>query len=230
FHIIPGARYERQAGQHFNPYTYDDIKTIADHRHYTGNQWNHGNRRQSDTLGGGHAHAGCMIYQGGAWPEKYHGAVFMNNIHGNRMNVDLLEPRGSGFVAHHGQDFLFAKDQWSQMLYMTYGPDGQVYVIDWYDMQQCHLRDVNRHDRSNGRIYRIVYEDAKPVRVDLQKLKDLELVKLLRHENQWYARHSRRILQERFNKDISEDVVKALREPIENLKIDEAGRRVALRH
>ncbi len=45
FHIIPGARYERQAGQHFNPYTYDDIKTIADHRHYTGNQWNDGNRR-----------------------------------------------------------------------------------------------------------------------------------------------------------------------------------------
>ena len=44
-----------------------------------------------------------MIYQGGAWPEKYRGAVFMNNIHGNRMNMDLLEPHGSGFVAHHGQ-------------------------------------------------------------------------------------------------------------------------------
>ena len=39
---------------------------------------------QSDTLGGGHAHAGCMIYQGGAWPEKYRGQLFMNNIHGNR--------------------------------------------------------------------------------------------------------------------------------------------------
>src|SRR5262245_43777147 len=70
FHIIPGARYERQGGQHFNTYTYDDIKTTADHRHYTGNQWNDDNRRQSDTLGGGHAHAGCMIYQGGAWPRS----------------------------------------------------------------------------------------------------------------------------------------------------------------
>ncbi len=197
FHIIPGARYERQAGQHFNPYTYDDIKTIADHRHYTGNQWNDGNRRQSDTLGGGHAHAGCMIYQGGAWPEKYRGAVFMNNIHGNRMNVDLLEPHGSGFVAHHGQDFLFTKDQWSQMLYMTYGPDGQVWVIDWYDMQQCHLKEPDKHDRSNGRIYRISYNNAKPVQVDLQKLDARELCKLLFHENQWYARHAQRILQER---------------------------------
>jgi putative membrane-bound dehydrogenase-like protein len=197
YHIIPGARYERQGGLHFNPYTYDDIKTIADHRHYTGNQWNDGNRRQSDTLGGGHAHAGCMIYQGGAWPEKYRGAVFMNNIHGNRMNVDLLEPKGSGFVARHGQDFLFAKDQWSQMLYMTYGPDGQVYVIDWYDMQQCHLRDVTKHDRSNGRIYRISYNNAKPVKVDLQKATNEQLVGFLKHDNQWYARHSQRILQER---------------------------------
>ena len=36
YHMIQGGRYERQAGQHFNPYTYDDIKTIADHRHFLG--------------------------------------------------------------------------------------------------------------------------------------------------------------------------------------------------
>jgi putative membrane-bound dehydrogenase-like protein len=197
YHIIPGARYERQAGQHFNPYTYDDIKTIADHRHYTGNQWNDDNRRQSDELGGGHAHAGCMIYQGGAWPEKYRGQLFMNNIHGNRMNMDILTPKGSGFVCSHGPDFLLTRDQWSQMLYMTYGPDGQVWVIDWYDRQQCHLKEPNAHDRSNGRIYRIVYGDAKPVKVDLKAMSDEQLIGLLSHENEWYRRHAQRILQER---------------------------------
>ena len=36
FHIIQGGRYHRQAGEHFNPYTYDDIKTIADHLHFVG--------------------------------------------------------------------------------------------------------------------------------------------------------------------------------------------------
>lgn len=197
YHVILGARYERQAGQHFNPYTYDDLKTIADHRHYTGNQWNDDNRRQSDTLGGGHAHAGCMIYQGAAWPEKYWGAVFMNNIHGNRVNVDHLEARGSGFVAHHGQDFLLTRDQWSQMLDLEYGPDGQVWAIDWYDMQQCHRPDPKLHDRSNGRVYRIVYTSAPPVRVDLQKCSDTELVDLLGHTNEWHRRHAQRILQER---------------------------------
>jgi putative membrane-bound dehydrogenase-like protein len=197
YHIIPGGRYQRQAGQHFNPYTYDDIKTIAEHRHYTGNQWNDDNRRQSDTLGGGHAHAGAMIYQGGAWPEKYHGQLFMNNIHGNRLNVDVLTPKGSGYTGTFSPDFLLTRDQASQMLYLTYGPDGQVWVIDWYDMQACHRPDPNVHDRSNGRIYRIVYGDAKPVKVDLQKLKDEELVQLLRNDNHWYRRHAQRILQER---------------------------------
>jgi len=138
-----------------------------------------------------------MIYQGGAWPEKYRGQLFMNNIHGNRMNMDILTPKGSGFVCSHGPDFLLTRDQWSQMLYMTYGPDGQVWVIDWYDRQQCHLKEPDKHDRSNGRIYRIVYGDAKPVKVDLKKLNDEEVVKLLTNKNQWYVRHAQRILQER---------------------------------
>jgi putative membrane-bound dehydrogenase-like protein len=197
YHIIPGGRYQRQAGQHYNPHTYDDIKTIAEHRHYTGNQWNDDNRRQSDTLGGGHAHAGAMIYLGGAWPEKYRGQIFMNNIHGNRLNMDVLTPKGSGYTGSFAPDFLLTRDQASQMLYLTYGPDGQVWVIDWYDMQACHRPEVNVHDRSNGRIYRIVYNDAKPVKVDLRSKSNSELISLLKHENQWFVRHAQRLLQER---------------------------------
>ena len=197
YHVIPGARYERQGGTHFNPHTYNDIKTIAEHRHYVGNQWNNDNRRQSDELGGGHAHAGAMIYLGGAWPQEYHGKLFMNNIHGNRMNIDTLTPKGSGYTGTFHPDFLFTRDQWSQMLYMTYGPDGQVWVIDWYDRNQCHHKNVDGHDRTNGRIYRIVYGDAKPVKVDLQKCTDEELVEHLKNPNHWYQRHAQRILQER---------------------------------
>ncbi|QDU29944.1 FG-GAP repeat protein [Anatilimnocola aggregata] len=198
YHIIPGARYQRQAGQHFNPHTYDDIKTIAVHRHYVGNQWNTDNRRQSDELGGGHAHAGAMIYLGGSWPEKYRNQIIMNNIHGNRMNVDLLTQKGSGYEGNFAPDFLFTRDQWSQMLYMTYGPDGQVWVIDWYDRNQCHHKNTEGHDRTNGRIYRISYNDAKPVKVDLQKCTDEELTAYLTNPNQWYQRHAQRILQERY--------------------------------
>lgn len=198
YHIIPGARYQRQAGPHFNPHTYDDIKTIARHRHFVGNQWNNDDRRASDDLGGGHAHAGAMIYQGGAWPAEYRGKLFMNNIHGNRLNVDQLIEEGSGYAGDRAPDFLLTGDKWSQMLYLTYGPDGQVYVIDWYDPNQCHHGREEGHDRTNGRIYRITYGDAKPVKVDLASMSDKELYRLaIASENEWYVRHARRLLQER---------------------------------
>ncbi|MSR54592.1 MAG: dehydrogenase, partial [Gemmataceae bacterium] len=79
FHMIQGGRYLRQAGQHFNPHTYADIGTIADHLHYVG-ATPHGGNNRSDAAGGGHAHCGLMCYLGGAWPEKYKGQLFMSNI------------------------------------------------------------------------------------------------------------------------------------------------------
>ncbi len=196
YHMIPGGRYQRQAGEHFNPYTYEDIKTIADHLHYLGATPHSGNGK-SDEAGGGHAHAGAMFYQGGAWPERFRDALFMNNIHGQRLNTDLMEPFGSGYIGHHGPDFLLTGDQASQILNMRYGPDGQVQFIDWYDMQACHRPDVEVHDRSNGRIYKVSYGHVKSEPVDLRQLDDLQLAELCLHENDWYVRTSRRLLQER---------------------------------
>lgn len=197
YHIIQGGRYERQAGQHFNPYTYDDIKTIADHRHYVGAN-PHGGNGRSDAAGGGHAHAGAMIYLGGAWPAAYRDKIFMNNIHGQRLNVDSLNPKGSGYVGSHTPDFLLTGDKASQILNLRYGPDGQAWMIDWYDMQACHLTDPGKHDRSNGRIYKIVYgEPKKSPQVALGKASDVELAKNMLQSNDWFVRHSRRLLQER---------------------------------
>ena len=173
--MIQGGRYFRQAGQHFNPYTYDDIKTIAVHRHWVGGSPHAGNAK-SDSAGGGHAHAGAMLYLGGAWPAEYRDQLFMNNIHGARINMDLLTQAGSGYVGNRGPDFLLSNDSWSQILNLQYGPDGQVYMIDWYDRNQCHHRESEAHDRSNGRVYKVVYGNPKPVHVDLKKLTSEQLV------------------------------------------------------
>jgi len=196
YHVVQGARYERQGGVHFNPHTYDDIKTVADHRHYVGAN-PHGGNNKSDSAGGGHAHAGAMIYLGGSWPQKYRGQIFMNNIHGQRINMDTLKPQGSGYVGSHGPDFLLTGDRWSQILNLIYGPDGQVYMIDWYDENACHHGNPEGHDRSNGRIFKVVYQNTPAVKVDLAKLSDEELVKLQQSDNDWYVRHGRRVLQER---------------------------------
>ncbi|RIK81212.1 MAG: dehydrogenase, partial [Planctomycetota bacterium] len=197
YHIIPGARYQRQAGSHFNRFTYHDIQTIADHRHYLGDN-PHGGNGNSGDAGGGHAHAGAMIYLGGAWPDEYRGRIFMNNIHGQRLNTDVLQPKGSGFVGSHGPDFLLTGDLASQILNIRYGPDGNAFVIDWYDTNACHHNNIEGHDRSNGRIYKVVYGDAKPRAVNLAGKSDAALAELILEKNDWYVRHSRRLLQERF--------------------------------
>lgn len=198
YHIIQGARYQRQGGQHFNPHTYRDIVTIADHLHYLG-ATPHGGNSKSDSAGGGHAHSGAMIYLGDRWPAQYRNQLFMNNIHGQRLNVDVLKPAGSGYVGSHAPDFLLTGDQASQILNLRYGPDGNAWMIDWYDMQACHRNEIQLHDRSNGRIYKINYGDesfSKPT-VDLAAATDLELAELILHANDWYVRHARRLLQER---------------------------------
>jgi putative membrane-bound dehydrogenase-like protein len=196
YHIIQGGRYERQAGAHFNRHTYDDIKTIAVHRHWVGDTPHSGNDR-SDAAGGGHAHAGAMVYLGGSWPAKYRNQIFMNNIHGQRLNQDLLSPQGSGYVGNRAPDFCLARDRWSQVINLQYGPDGQMWMIDWYDANACHHRDPNGHDRSNGRIFKVSYKNAQHTPVGLKELSDDELVKLQLSTNDWHVRHARRILQER---------------------------------
>src|SRR5262249_50692621 len=86
------------------------------------------------------------------------------------------------------------------------GPDGNVYLLDWYDQQICHLPQPEKWDRTNGRIYKISYRDSKPVKnIDLSKMTDMELVKCQKDENDWWARTARRILQERAAKSQNKD-------------------------
>ena len=221
WHLVQGGRYERQGGEHFAvgpgeirrnqrhqqklagrpktlfPHYYEDIKTTADHVHYAGSQGPHAGNGRSDAAGGGHAHAGMMVYLGTSWPERYRGGLFIGNIHGQRINMDVPDSRGSTFVGRHGPDFLNFNDRWSQVLNFRADPDGSVYFIDWYDKNQCHHNNMDGHDRSNGRIYKVVYNQQRKTRVDLARASTDELVGLVTSRNEWMSRHARRLLQER---------------------------------
>jgi len=204
WHVIQGARYQRQGGQHFNPHLYDDIKTIAVHRHYVGNirdhaWWGHEPDPPADTLaaGGGHAHCGAMIYLGDSWPARYRNQIFMHNVHGNRINQDQLERRGSGYTGGRAPDFMLANDKWFRGIDLKYGPDGSVYLIDWYDRNACHRANPEIWDRTNGRIYNITFGETKKSYPNLRTMSDEELVELHKHRNEWFVRTARRILQER---------------------------------
>lgn len=214
FHVIQGARYLRQAGNHFNPYTYDDIKQIGDHVHWIGDRGPHAGNFRSNSKGGGHAHAGAMIYLGSEnWPAEYRNNIFMNNIHGSRVNMDILKRSGSGFVASHGQDFLLTNDSWSQWLNLKYDQSGSVFAIDWYDKNQCHSPNPDVHQKTMGRIFKISHDTDKWIKVDLYKATDQELVDYQLNKNEWYVRQARQILQER---GPNEKVHKALKEILVN--------------
>ncbi|MHA4895291.1 PVC-type heme-binding CxxCH protein [Pedobacter sp. PWIIR3] len=198
FHIVQGGRFLRQAGNHFNPYTYDDIKESGDHVHWIGDRGPHAGNFRSASKGGGHAHAGAMIYLGSEnWPAQYRNTIFMNNIHGSRVNVDIPNRKGSGYSVSHGEDFLLTNDTWSQWLNFKYDQSGSVFAIDWYDKNQCHSPNPDVHQKTMGRIFKISHETDKWVKVDLYKATDKELVNYQLTKNEWYVRQARQILQER---------------------------------
>ena len=214
FHLAQGGHYFRQAGHDFNTNIREDndIPTIADHLHYTGNQWNANDLATSSSLGGGHAHAGMLIYQGGSWPAQYNGNYFMNNIHGRRINMDVPERKGSGFIGHHGADFMSFNDPWSLIVNIESDQDGAIYMIDWYDKQKCHTKDAKLVDRSNGRIFKVSYGNKPASQVDLVTMLDKELVAQLASDNIWFATHARRLLQERTlgqgaNKELTKEML-----------------------
>jgi putative membrane-bound dehydrogenase-like protein len=197
WHVVPGAHFERMHGQDVTaPNLFGLMPSIADHLHWAGGKWQdaRGQPKHSE-FGGGHAHVGAMVYLGDNWPDRYRTRVLTVNLHGNRVQSDLLERKGSTYVARHDKDFLLANDSWFRGLDLQYGPDGGVFITDWSDTGECH--DYDKADAANGRIHKITYGDVKPVRVDLGRLSDAELVKLQLHKNDWFVRHARRRLQER---------------------------------
>lgn len=196
WHVVPGAHFQRMFGQDFNPHLYRLMESCADHIHWGGGPWqsSRGGKGEHDQPGGGHAHAGCMVYLGDNWPAPYRGGLFTCNIHGCRVNHDLLERRGSGYLARHGKDLLHVPDPWFRGLGIQYGPDGGVYVSDWTDTGECHNYDKVH---LSGRIFKVTHGSVVPWTGDLARLSDAELVQRLTHANAWHARQAQRLLQER---------------------------------
>lgn len=197
FQVIQGAHYEPWRGRKSSEFAYQRIDTIADHLHFVGlgSVRNGLGSDAEDNAGGGHAHCGTMIYLGDLFPEKYRNQLFTNNIHGRRINNDLLRQSGSGYVASHGTDLMRSADPWFMGVTLACGPSGEVYVSDWSDTGECHsTRNTRRH---TGRIYRLTYLKTDLPTIDLSKQSNQQLAELQLHENDWQVRHARRLLHER---------------------------------
>jgi putative membrane-bound dehydrogenase-like protein len=190
FHLQPGGLYSRQAGQPPYHYAYELLPSIVDHKHHMA------------------AYAGVCLYQGDQWPAEWKGEVLMGNIHQNAINHDHLDPRGSTFSASKRDDFVTTPDGWFMPVSTQVGPDGAVWVMDWYDKYPCYQNagaDPAGVDRERGRIWRIVWVGDQPGKavashpagLNLGKTPTPDLVKALAHPNVWQRRMAQRVLSGR---------------------------------
>ena len=109
-----------------------------------------------------------------------------------------MKPSGSTVTATFRELLLDSRDTWFGATDLCLGPDGAVYVSDFYDKRTAHPDPDADWDRSNGRIYKIMAVGAKPTaKFDLAKLNANELVELLKHPNGWYADRARMLLAEK---------------------------------
>ncbi|QEG21575.1 PVC-type heme-binding CxxCH protein [Mariniblastus fucicola] len=185
FHIVQGGVYHKQSLPHVNPHIYDDIKTIRDHTHLS-------------------AHGGARFYLADAFPKPYNerNYLFMCNIHEHAVLTDFMQPNGSSFIGKHGDDFMPTNDLAWVGFSIEIGPEGGVYVLDWHDTDICG-NAINFPN--SGRVYRIMPKKATPITPpNLRAMSSVELAQLQTHDNDWYVRQSRTLLQDRANGDIAE--------------------------
>ena len=183
FHFVESGYYQRQAGA-YPPFTMK-IGSITDHGHQKT------------------AYCGIAYLDSDAYPEKYRGRIYVGNIHGGCINVDRLERDGSTYLAKAEPDLLSANDAWFMPVALKVGPDGCLYVLDWYDRYHCY-QDANRDpdgiDRLNGRLYRVRYKDTpRAGQFDLASENDEGLLQRLSSSNIYFRETAQRVLTERLS-------------------------------
>lgn len=153
-----------------------------------------------------------LIYDHGALPERYHGKLFgVEPLQGRVVESEIL-PDGSSFRTHDISRPVTSKDRWFRPVDIKVGPDGALYVCDWYDQQVNHFRNQEgKYDPSNGRIYRLKSKGAKAVRSeDMSRLNSLQLTERLTHPNRWVRQTALRLLADRHDASLIPALTAAL--------------------
>src|SRR5882724_3106392 len=213
--------------------------------------------RQVDFHGRYTAGAGSAIYTARNFPKEYWNRVqFVAEPTGHLLGKFHLEARGADFVAHNGRNFAASDDEWTGPVCAEVGPDGALWVSDWYNYIIQHnptprgfragkgaAYETPLRDKTHGRIYRIAYRRAgvSPAQTDAAPSSGAnagrrdarptlatsqQLVAALKNDNLLWRMHAQRLLVARGQKD----VVPALCELVSDKTVDEIGLNPAAIH
>jgi uncharacterized protein len=206
-----------------NTDTHKDMKTITP------------KVRQVDVFGGFTAAAGHNVYTARAFPKKYwNNIAFVAEPTGHVLHQNILTKSGTNYSDTEGFNLMAGADEWFSPVFAEVGPDGAVWVADWYSfiiqhnprpesfkMGTGNAYETDLRDYTHGRIYRMSYKDAPPQYFpsNLSKDKPKDLMAALKHTNMFWRSHAQRLLVERGQKDIVPDLL-AL---IADKSLDEIG-------
>ena len=181
WHLTESGYYLRQGGP-YPPHTWWG-DSIVKHKHQMA------------------AYCGIEYFDSAAYPDAYREKLYMGNIHGGCINVDRITRSGATYEGFGEPDFLTANDVWFMPVAQKVGPDGCLYVLDWYDRYHCYQdasADPKGVDRGHGRLYRVVYgERPKKTIADIHALSNNALVQALGNENIFVRQRAQLELAER---------------------------------
>ncbi|TWT52765.1 hypothetical protein Pla22_03910 [Rubripirellula amarantea] len=201
------------------------------------------NIRQVDWNGGYSAAAGHALYTARSYPQEYWNRVaFVNEPTGHLVGSFVLWQDGSDFHSSNPFNLFASDDQWTAPIMSEVGPDGQVWVIDWYNyvVQHNHPTPGSVHegkgrayetklrDKDFARIYRVVADESKAATSvpDLSTATADQLVAALTHHSMVVRKHAQRLLVERGKQDLASPLIKL----VEDLSTDEIGLNVGAIH
>ncbi len=159
------------------------------------------------------AASGITAYLGNAFGEDYKHSVFVAESVSNLVHVDRLREEGVSFVAsrmHQEREFLASTDAWFRPVNFYVGPEGGLYVVDYYRrvvehpewMAEDAVTAGNLYDgRDQGRIYRVMPTDTTAVQANAKMPGEMsipQLIDTLAHPNHWWRKQAQRLLVDRW--------------------------------
>ncbi|HEV2949857.1 MAG TPA: PVC-type heme-binding CxxCH protein [Gemmataceae bacterium] len=180
----------------------------------------------TELVPGGFITSACspVVYTADLFPKAFQDNVFVCDPANNLVHRDILIPLGATFVAQRAdadREFLASTDTWFRPVNLTIGPDGALYLVDFYrevietplSLPDDIKKGLNLESRGRGRIWRIVPDKAKPSpKPALRKATSEELVQHLGHPNIWWRLTAQRLLAERQDRSAVPALEKLARE------------------